>query len=250
MVLLTESAVKRYFPNEDPIGKKIVLGWGRRHNGQRIAGGGEVVGVVGDVKELGLNEPNAPQLYMPLRQWPVQSMSVVVKSATPPDTIAQAVKEQVSAVDPDLPVSRLQTLDEIVSRSISQPRFYMTLLAVFAGVALILAAIGIFGVLSFAVSQRTREIGIRMALGAQERSVVRMVVGQAMSLVVAGVVLGVIFALGVARGLTSMLFAVKASDPVTFVGVAALLFGVALVASYIPARRATRVDPIIALRAE
>ena len=226
------------------------LCWGERRHGQRIAGGGEIVGVVGDVKDLGLDEPNAPQLDMPLRQWPVQSMSVVVKSATPPPTIMQAVKEQVSAVDPELPVSNMRTFDDIVSRSISQPRFYMTLLAIFAAVALVMAAIGIFGVLSYAVAQRTREIGIRMALGAQERSVVRLVVREAMTLVIVGIGIGVAAALALSRTLATMLFAIKATDPATFASVAALLAAVALLATYIPARRATRVDPIIALRAE
>jgi putative ABC transport system permease protein len=250
VILLTESAARQYFPNEDPIGKKIVLGWGKRVKGQRIRAGGEIVGIVGDVKEQGLSVASEPQLYMPLRQWPVQSMSVVVKTATPPGGIADAVKEQVYAVDPNLPVSNVRTLDDIVARSISQPRFYMLLLAIFAGVALVMAAIGIFGVLSYAVAQRTREIGIRMALGAQERSVVRLVVGQAMTLVLAGVAIGVAAALALSKTMASMLFAIQATDPETFVAVALLLTVIALLASYLPARRATRVDPIIALRAE
>ena len=250
VVLLTESAARQFFPNEDPLGKRIKLGWGKRSHGRRLAAGGEVVGIVGDVKESGLAEPDEPQLYMPLRQWPVQSMSGVIKTAVKPETIADAVVEQVHAVDPMLPVSNVRPLSEIVSRSISQPRFYMTLLGVFAAVALVLAAIGIFGVLSYAVSQRTREIGIRMALGAQERSVVSMVVRQAMYLVVTGVAIGTLAALLLSQSLNRMLFGVRATDPATFGGVAALLVAVALFASYLPARRATRVDPIVALRAE
>ena len=250
VLLLTESAAREFFPREDPIGKRIKIGWGKRVHGQRMMAGGEVVGIVGDVKEAGLAEPDAPQLYLPLRQWPVQSMAVVVRTATQPSSLADAAADQVHTVDPALPVSNVRPLSEIISRSISQPRFYMTLLGVFAAVALVLAAIGIFGVLSYAVAQRTREIGIRMALGARERSVVTMVVRQAMYLVVAGVAIGTVAALLVSRTLSTMLFAVTATDPATFAGVAALLIAVALFASYLPARRATRVDPIVALRAE
>jgi len=250
VVLITESAARQYFPNEDPIGKSIRLGWGKRVKGQRLRGGGEIVGIVGDVKEEGLASADAPQLYMSMRQWPVQSMAVVVRTATSPMSLADAVREQVREVDPALPVSRMRPLDEIVSRSISQPRFYLMVLTVFAAVALVLAAVGIFGVLSYAVAQRTREIGIRMALGAQERSVLRMVVGQAMLLALGGIAVGAVLALVLSRGMTTMLFSVTATDPATFVSVAGILGVVALVASYIPARRATRVDPIVALRSE
>jgi putative ABC transport system permease protein len=156
----------------------------------------------------------------------------------------------VSAIDPNLPLSNVATLDAVVAKSISQQRFYMLLLTIFASVALVLAAIGIFGVLSYAVSQRTREIGIRMALGAQGKSVVRLIVRQAMILVLCGVAAGTVTALFVSRTMTKMLFVVTPTDPVTFSAVAAVLVTVALLASYLPARKATRVDPIVALRAE
>ena len=249
VMLITESAARQYFPNEDPIGKKITLGWSRGKGKPRA--GGEVVGIVGDVKEAGLDEAEPPQLYMPYRQWPVQSMSVVLKTAVPPATVTDAARRAVYATDPNMPAANVRTLEQIVARSISQPRFYTTLLAIFAGLALVLAAIGIFGVLSYAVAQRTREIGIRMALGAQERTVLGLVVRQALLLAAAGVGIGVILALGLSRSLVSkMLFSTSPHDAATFVSVAALLGAVALVASYIPARRATRVDPIVALRAE
>jgi putative ABC transport system permease protein len=249
VVLITESAARQYFPNEDPIGKKITLGWGRGKGTPRA--GGEVVGIVGDVKEAGLDEAEPPQLYMPYRQWPVQSMSIVLKTAVPPATVTDAARRAVYATDPNMPAANVRTLEQIVARSISQPRFYTTLLAIFAGLALVLAAIGIFGVLSYAVAQRTREIGIRMALGAQGRTVLGLVVRQALLLAAAGVGIGVILALGLSRSLVSkMLFSTSPHDAATFVSVAALLGAVALVASYIPARRATRVDPIVALRAE
>jgi putative ABC transport system permease protein len=248
VVLLTESAAHQYFPNEDPIGKTITLGWGRGQGKPRA--GGEIVGIVGDIKDAGLNEPNAPQLYMPYRQWPVDSMGIVIKTTTPPDALTAAVRREVHAIDPNLPVSNIGSLEQLISESISQPRFYMTLLTVFATVALALAAIGIFGVLSYAVSQRTREIGIRMALGAPGRTVVNLIVRQAMVLVVSGVAAGTIAALFLSQTIAKMLFGVTPSDPVTFAGVAAVLMAVALFAAYVPARRATRVDPIIALRAE
>jgi putative ABC transport system permease protein len=250
VVVITESAARKFFANEDPIGKTITLGWGKRNHGTRVTAGGEIVGIVGDVKDAGLSEPNPPQLYLPFRQWPVSSMSVVLKTATPPAALTEAVRTQVYSVDPNLPVSNVRTLDQIVGRSISQPRFYMLLLTIFAGIALALAAIGIFGVLSYAVSQRTRENGIRMALGAQERTVIGLIVRQAMVLVASGVVAGVVMALFVSQALTKMLFSVKPTDPATFTLVAVLLGAVALLASYLPARRATRVDPVVALRAE
>ena len=248
VVLITEAAARQFFPGEDPIGKTIKLGWGRGPGKPKA--GGEVVGIVGDIKDAALNEPNPPQIYMPLRQWPTSFMTVVVKTSVPPASLADAARAQVAAIDPNLPLSNVSTLEAVVAKSISQQRFYLTLLMVFAAVALVLAAIGIFGVLSYAVSQRTREIGIRMALGAQERSVITLIVRQAMVLVASGIALGTAAALFLSDTMTKMLFSVKPTDPATFASVAGVLMGVALFASYIPARRATRVDPIVALRSE
>ncbi len=248
VVLLTASAARQYFPGEDPLGKTIKLGWGRGPGKPKA--GGQVVGIVGDVKDAGLEEPNPAQIYLPLRQWPVHFMSVALKTAIPPSSLADGVRREVYAVDPNLPVSNVRTLDQIVAKSISQPRFYATLLTIFAAIALALAAIGIFGVLSYGVSQRTREIGIRMALGAQERTVVALVVRQALVLVVTGVAVGMVAALVLSQTLRKMLFSIEPTDPGTFAVVAAVLVTVALVASYLPARRATRVDPVVALRAE
>jgi putative ABC transport system permease protein len=246
VALITESAVREYFPGENPLGKRIVLGW-RRDSGLV---NGEVVGVVGDVKEGGLAEPDAPQIYLLHEQLPLPFMTVVLKTTVAPLSIADAVRSAVHALDPTLPVTNVRTLDQVVARSIAQPRFYMLLLTAFAAVALVLAAVGIFGVLSYAVAQRAREIGIRMALGARQGSVVAMVVRQAMTLSIASVVIGLCATYHVTRVLSTLLFATSRADAAALAGAAGLLLMVALAASYIPARRATRVDPVIALRSE
>ena len=251
VVLITESAAHRFFPNEDPLGRTIAIGWSKTgKDGIRRSAGGRIVGIVGDVKDAGLDEPNPPQLYMPLRQWPIGSMAVIMKTSTPPESLVEAARTTVHSIDPNLAVSNVRTMDQILERSISQPRFYMLLLGVFAALALALAAIGVFGVLSYAVSQRTREIGIRMALGAQGPSVIALVVRQAMILVVAGLTAGTVAALFVSQTMTKMLFIVRPTDPATFTAVGLILAAAALLASYLPARKATRVDPIVALRAE
>ena len=249
VAVITEAAARQYFPGEDPIGKRITLGWGRGPGKPRA--GGEVVGIIGDIKDEGLAEPDPPQIYLPYRQWPVSGMSVVMTTAVPPETVTEAARRAVYSLDGNLPVSNARTLEQVVARSISQPRFYMTLLAVFAGVAVTLAAIGIFGVLSYAVAQRTREIGIRMALGAHQRTVLGLVVKEAMLMAAGGVLLGLAFAIPLTRWLVSkLLFNTQPTDPLTYFSVAAALAVIAALAAYVPARRATRVDPMIALRAE
>ena len=249
VAVITEAAAKQYFPNEDPIGKRITLGWGR--DGGKFHAGGEVVGIIGDVKDAGLDEPDPPQIYLPYSQWPVQSMSVILQTAVTPETVAEPARHAVYSIDGNLPVGNVRTLQQLVARSISQPRFYMTLLTVFAGVALALAAIGIFGVLSYAVAQRTREIGIRMALGAHESTVLRLVVREAMIMAAGGVVIGLAAAFGLTQWLVAtLLFETSPHDPATFTVAAVVLTVVSLLAAYVPARRATRVDPIVALRAE
>jgi putative ABC transport system permease protein len=248
VAILSEAAAKKFFPNEDPIGKRIEMGWGRGKDGKRA--GGEVIGIVGNVKELGLDEEFPAEIYLPIRQWPVGRMTMVARTAVPPMALADEVKKTVQELDANLPVNDIRTLEEVVAESIAQPRFYMLLLAVFAVVALVLAAIGIFGVMSYTVSQRTREIGIRMALGAQGGNVVGMVVRQAMLLAVVGLALGVTAALALSRTMTTLLFDMSPTDPITFAAVVGVLASVASLASYLPARRAALVDPIEALRAE
>jgi predicted permease len=248
VVVISEAAVRRFFPGEEPIGQWITLGWGRPDAVPKA--GGEVVGIVGDVKERGLAEENPPEIYLPHAQLPISSMDVMLRTAVSPRSLAPAVTSAVRSLDPELPIARMSTLDEIVAHSISEPRFYMVLLGAFAGTALFLAALGIFGVMSYAVVQRSREIGIRVALGADPKQVLAMVLGHASLLAVAGVGLGLAGALSLSRAMGSLLFELSPTDPTTLAGVAVLLLAVALLASYLPARRATRVDPLIALRSE
>src|SRR5207237_5809899 len=205
---------------------------------------------VGDVKDHGLAEENPPEIYLPYPQRTVQAMDVVLRTSVPPRSLLPAAEAVVRDLDPELPVARVATLDEVVARSISEPRFYMVLLGSFAGLALFLAALGLFGVMSYAVVQRSREIGIRVALGAHPHDVLGMVLRHAMTLALAGVVGGLLGALALSRLLGRLLFELSPTDPGTLAGVALLLSLVALAASYLPARRATRVDPLIALRSE
>lgn len=246
VVILTEAAVREYFPNEDPIGRHITLGWSE----DGVSKGGEVVGVVRDFKQATLDRDADPQLFMPFDQTPLGFMSIVVRSTADLGTVAAAAREQVRQVDPDLPLYELSTLEDLVTASVAQPRFYMLLLGGFAAVALIMAAIGMYGVIAYGVSQRSQEIGVRMALGATRDRVVRMVLKQALALAVFGAVFGLALALVATRGMESLLFGVSAVDPGIYVAVAAVLVLVAGFASYLPARRAARTDPQLALRGE
>jgi putative ABC transport system permease protein len=248
VMLVSESAVRRYFPGEDPMGRHITLGWGRGPNGERV--NGDIVGVVGDVKERGLNAQPEPQVYVAFAQVPDDTMSLVLRTAVPPTSLAGAVRQHVRAADPNLALYDLKELDEVLTESVSQSRFYMLLLGTFAAAALLLAAIGIFGVMSNAVAHRTREIGIRLALGAQGSEVRRLVLRDACLLAVLGIVIGVLASLQLTAVLSSLLFGLEPTDPITLGGVALLLLAVALGSSYLPAWRASRVDPLIALRAD
>jgi putative ABC transport system permease protein len=248
VALLSESAVRKYFPTEDPLGRNIKIGW-TFDEGRRRAGG-TVVGVVGDVKDAGLDAAARPEIYLPYAQMGLEDMTIVVRGDLPASSLSRSVEDVVRDLDANLPIANMKTLDQIVSASVADRRFYMLLIGLFAAVALVLAAVGIFGVMSYAVTQQTREIGIRMALGADRRDVVRMVLRHAGLLILSGLVVGVGLALAAGRALSSMLFDLSPGDPATLAAVAALLATIALVASYLPARRATRIDPVIALRAE
>jgi predicted permease len=245
VVILTESAARKFFPAGDALGQIVQLGW-KLDDGSLA--GGEVVGIAADTRSHGLDVAPPAQVYLPVAQLPVSSMSFVVRTETAPGDYAAAVRQAVHDLDPKLPINRLETLEERVSRSIADRRFYMLLLATFAAVALLLAAIGIFGVLSYLVAQRTREIGIRMALGAPRATVIAMVLRQAMTPALAGIAMGLVAALALSHYMRSMLFDLAATDAATFASVAGLLTTVALVAAWWPARRATRVDASTALR--
>jgi len=245
--IINQSLARRFFKEENPLGKRVR--WARDNQLNWIS----IIGVVGDVKHFGLDESEEPALYTPYpqsgRAWK-RWMSLVVRSESDPATLARAVKSGVWRVDGQIPVTRARTMVEVMGASVEARRFNMLLLGVFAAVAMLLAAVGIYGVMSYAVTQRTREIGVRVALGARPRDVIRMVVGRGMLLTSIGAAAGVALSLGLTRLMSGMLFGVGAKDPLTFACVSLLLAGVALLACYIPARRAARVDPMVSLRRE
>jgi len=243
VTLINRTAAQRIWPNEDPIGKRIRLG--AIDNPLRA-----IVGVVGDVNHYDLETAPDLQAYIPHAQWTDSYMLLVVRATAEPGALTGPVRQVIHALDPDVPLHKITTMRQLVSASSAQRRFTLLLIAVFAAVALLMAAIGLYGVMAYSVTQRTREIGIRVALGAQGADVLRLVVRQGLRLVTLGLALGLMAALIATRLMKKLLFEVSATDPVTFAGVAALLALVALLACWIPARRATRVDPMVALRAE
>lgn len=245
-VVVSETMAKRFWPGEDAVGKRLSLGRVRTD-----ADWIQVVGIVKDVRQFELNAEPRPQMYLSYRQADFFAPEdLVVKTDVEPASMAAAVRKAVWEIDKDQPVSNIKTMEEILADSIARQRFSMLLLGVFAGVALLLAAVGIYGVMSYSVAQRTHEIGIRMALGAQTGAVLKLAVGYGLKLVVAGVLIGLVAAFALTRLMSTLLFGVTPTDPATFALISLLLVGVAAVASYIPARRATKVDPLIALRYE
>jgi putative ABC transport system permease protein len=248
VVLVNQSFVHAFLSGEDPLGKRIGGGIGGRfsRNGEPV-----IVGVVQDFKQLALDADVRPEMYTPQAQTPwYSSRTIVLRSREEPGALIGAMRNIVRELDPSLPITRLETMESLLSNSVAQPRFRTLLLSLFAGLAVVLAVIGIYGVIAFSVSQRVQEFGIRMALGAQRSDVLRLVLGHGMRLVLAGVGLGLVGALGLTRALRSLLFGVTSSDPYTFVMVSLILLGSAFAACYIPAHRATRVDPMQALHYE
>jgi len=246
VVIINQTMAKRFWPGEDPLGRKISYGTNERNEPNWLG----IVGVVGDARHKGLDVDLRPDAYVSYLQSPARYMTLVLRSASDPSGLTAAVGRDIRALDPDVPLYQVKTMREVVSGSISTRRFNMILLSLFAAVAVILAAVGLYGVMAYSVTQRTHEIGVRMALGAQQRDVLRMVVGQGMALALGGVVLGLASALATTRVLASLLFGVTVTDAGTFAVVAFLLTSIALLACYVPARRATKVDPMIALRYE
>jgi putative ABC transport system permease protein len=248
VIIVSETFARQFFPGEDPIGKRIKPGISTFEDEKSQMR--EIVGVVGDVKNQSLALDPKPAFYVPHSQVPFSQMVVVLKTSTEPQSLIPTVTKEVASMDKELPVFGAKTLDEYLAASIAAPRFNTTLLAIFASVALVLTIVGLYGVMSYSVAQRTNEIGIRMALGAQTRDVLSMIVRQGLLLVLLGLAIGLAGAFGLMKLISSLLFGVTTKDPWTFAAVAGLLAAVALLACYLPARRATKVDPMEALRYE
>jgi predicted permease len=250
VMVVNDAAARRIWPDQDPIGHRLTVGTRLGLGKDHARAGGEVVGVIGDLKESGLSQPADPTMYLSHAQFPMGFMSVAIRTSGDPPLLAKPAQAALAATDPDVPLFRLRSMDQLLAASVAQPRLYALLLAVFALVAITLAAVGLYGVLAQTVAQRERELGVRMALGATARDVVGMVVKQATRLAAVGVVLGLAGGLVATRILATLLFGVKPFDPGTFVTVGVGLFVIALVASLVPAHRATQVDPMEALRTE
>lgn len=246
VLLINETMARRYWPNEDPIGRRIGFDYvtNEKPNWRQI------VGVVRDVKHTSLESASTPEMYIPFPQFPSSFMTLVVRTEGDPLNYVSGVRSQVMSVDKNQPISNVHTMEQLLSNSVAERRFNMLLLGVFGVVALLLSAVGIYGVMSYAVEQRTHELGVRMALGAQTSHVLALVVREGMLLVLAGLGVGITAAFALTRLMSSLLYGVSATDPVTFAAIAVLLGAVALLACYVPARRATKVDPMVALRYE
>jgi len=243
VLLINQTLARRWLPHEDPIGRHATLGWS--------GFSGQIVGVVGDTKEFGVDAEVREEVYIPYSQAPFrQTLALALRTTSDPTQLANATRGAILDADPDLPVSNVRTMQQVVFGSISQPRFRTVLLGLFAGLALALAGIGIYSVISYSVAGRTHEVGIRMAIGAGQSDVLKLVLKQSMALIFAGTVSGFALAYILTRLVASWLYQTRSNDPVTFVGVVLLLFFVGLLATYIPARRATKVDPMVALRYE
>jgi putative ABC transport system permease protein len=247
VAIINITMAKRYFPNEDPIGKRIQLA-GRFNSDPEVYR--EIVGIVGDVKSDGLGRETPPQTYEPYTQETLPFMTLVARTAGDPTDLNEAIRREVLQLDKEQPIFSSETLDSLIAKSTGDQRFSMMLLGVFAAAAIVLASVGLYGVMSYAGAQRTHEVGIRMALGAQRRDVVGLILRQGLRLALSGIGIGLIAAWAATRLLINMLYGVGATDLPTFAGVSLLLIGVALLACYIPARRATKVDPMVALRAD
>jgi len=248
--IVNEAFVRHYFPNEEPLGRRLKPGPpGRIWKNQRLTSF-EIVGVARDVKFGGLAATSEPAYYLPAAQAPLADMTLLVRTTNDPKSIIAAVRQSVWSIDPNQPIANVYTLEQIVSDSIAQPRLNMVLMMLFGGLALLLSAVGIYGLLSYAVTQRTQELGIRMALGANVGDVLKLVLKQGMLLAVIGEAIGLAAAFALTRLLRGLLFGVTPTDTGIFAGVVVVLTLTALVACWVPARRATKVDPLVALRYE
>jgi putative ABC transport system permease protein len=250
VAVIDDEFVRRYWPHENPIGKRFTFGPPAGAADTSSREWIEIVGVVGHTKHEGLAAEPRIQYYLPYRQDGLPGLTVVARTSGDPERYVNALRAVVRSVDPDQPISMVRTMDELLEQSVGQRKLSLLLLTLFSGIALLLASVGIYGVMSYSVAQRAREIGVRIALGAERSDVLRMVLRQGMRLALAGVALGLVAALVLTRVIASQLYEVRPTDPATFVLVASLLTGVALAANLIPALRATRVDPAVVLRDE
>jgi putative ABC transport system permease protein len=244
VILINETMALKYFAGEDPIGKRLTVNMTEKPSPTVI------VGVVGDVKHLSLDSEVKATVYWPHPELAYTGMTIVARTVGDPLSLASAAQREIQQIDPEQPVSDIRSMEQLLASSVARVRFNTLLLGLFAGLALILASVGIYGVMSYSVTQRTREIGIRIALGARSSDVLKMIIGQGMRLALTGVALGLVASLLLTRVMKSLLYGVTATDPLTFTTVSLLLSAVALLACYLPARKATRVDPMEALRYE
>jgi putative ABC transport system permease protein len=245
VAVISESLARRYFERENPLGARIKVGgmdspraWMR------------IVGVVKDVHYSWINRENIPTIYGPFRQASPYYTTILLRAADDPSQLISAARAEIASVDPELPLYNIKPMNRVITESIVGIAYVAAMMAVLGGIALVLASVGVFGVMSYSVSERVHEIGVRMSLGAQTSDIVRMVLRSGMLLTIIGLTLGLPIAFALARALSSVLFGVEAADPFSFIGLPLLLAGVAALASYLPARRAARVDPLVALRCE
>ena len=246
-VVINETLARTYWPNENPVGKRIKMPTPGNSSSLSLT---TIVGVLADVRSESLADSSKPQMYLSLYQRRAKDLAIFLRGRLDAAETPLELRRIVQSINPELPVFGAQALNDVVSASLSQRRFSMEMVGMFALTALLLAGLGIYGVISYMVSERTHEIGIRLALGAQHASIVRMILRQGMGLAIVGAAIGLVGALIVSRLMAGLLYGVKLTDPLTFAGVAILLVGVALIACYVPARRAMGVDPIVALRCE
>jgi predicted permease len=242
VLMVNQAAVRRFWPRENPIGKHILVG--------RQPAPSEIVGVVGDVHNTNLAADVQPEMYRPFARLPWPSMNLLVRTARDPHSFVAAVRARVLAVDRDQPVTEVLSMEEVLANGATQPRFLTALLGALSSIALVLALVGIYGVIAYSVTERTREVGIRMALGAAQSDILRLVLRQGLALALSGIGIGLAASLALTRLMTTLLYHVSTTDPAVFVGGAVAFAAVAMLASYLPARRAMRVDPVVALRGE
>jgi len=242
VTIINESFARNFYPNEDPIGRRIII--------RNRPNSCEIIGIVSDIRHFGPDAYPLPEMYVPYNQLAVGAVPLVVRTKLEPEAVIRAVQGEIQAVDRQVAIGKVRTMTQMMSAALAERRFAMLLVGGFAALALLLAAVGIYGVMSYAVAQRTREIGIRIALGAQSNDVLRLIVKQGLSLALIGILAGLVGAFALTRLMRDLLYGVKATDPLTFITIALLLAFIMLLACWIPARRAAKVDPMVALRHE